>query len=305
MKRNGKQAPSGWAPGSQAQGWMPMGKRVHLTGAPAPPVSPVQPRRMEVPALSRRMGQTAAPFAPTPPSTIKKTPVPEKPEIIPGKCPGAIEMPNGRTIEPNDSLTLKDFCELLPFLTEAMRLQERVSKGFSPGQSVPLKGMPTRQGAMPITAPGQFGPAAGVGGTGGGGGGGGFGGGGGRGQAGTQGPAGPPGPAGTTTPGYIGHTLKTDGDFSAGPGGFIPVPSTQLSFSLKKEGTVVFFVNAVLGAGAVIGIRVGGTDYELSPGNHVFPVHLNPGDYQAEIVIRGGTVSATTATPLALVGIHG
>jgi hypothetical protein len=250
-------------------------------------------------------------------------------------------MTDGHVIEPEDYIKLSDLCELVPFLMEA-ELQAKTKQaaakaGIAPGQPLSLVGQ--TQGGMSAVAGGS--PFGGPGGGGGGGGGfGGFGGGGGPGPAGpagipgTAGPAGPPGP-GTATD----FLVKTDGDFTVGPGGFVPVPGTLLSFNTPTDGAAVFLLQAVLGCdntqNAVIGLRIDGTDFPLNPRllhtfvagvgeffipvSANFPMTLTAGSHTVEVILRGigagefcsgagfgfpATVSANPGTPLALTVLH-
>lgn len=251
-------------------------------------------------------------------------------------CPGAIEMPDGRVIEPEDAVALRDLCEIIPLLLKSLGGGGQGAQGLAPGQQVPVVGAPDGVQAVPTAA--SFGPAAGPAGQGAlARGGGGFVGGGGgapgaTGKAGVRGPAGPEGPPG---PGSILETpvVKTDGDFVAGPGAFVPVPGTSLSFTVSAAGVAIFYVTATLGRttgasgesqSAQIGVRIDGTDHpvltrllhtfaggvgEFMIGQTVaFPFVLGVGIHTAEVVLRGlapgefsgtaiGTPGAVAATP--------
>jgi hypothetical protein len=270
-------------------------------------------------------------------------PPPVEEPAAPATCPGAIEMPDGRIIEPEDGIKLQDLCELMPFLLESYgALQDaKTKKGgngqISPGQSVPIAGQPSAgASAVPSTAS-QFGPAGSTGG-------GGFvgsgGGGGGPGPAGPRGNQGVPGPAGFG--GLVDSVQKVDGDFIAGPGGFIPVPGTSIMFVQSQAGPATFLLNATLGSsvGGVglpqsgqIGIRVDGTDYPLATrllhtfaggvgefmigqtsslvlvlpaGPHTVEVILRglaPGEYGAGLGISAGVV-AVPSQPVDLSVVH-
>ena len=170
----------------------------------------------------RHMGQTPAPAPAAAPAPTG------------GKCPGAVEMPDGTTIEPDHYITLAALCELMPFL--ASTLTDLQAKGLAPGQKVSVVGQqPNGQTVVPTSA--SFGPAGqggpmgrAVGGMGS------FGGGGGSpGPSGSQGPRGLTGPAG---PGSITEppVVKVDGDFVAGPGAFVPVPGTSVPFTMSTAG---------------------------------------------------------------------
>jgi hypothetical protein len=247
----------------------------------------------------RHMGQAAAPAvaaapaSPTPPATT-------------GTCPGAIEMPDGRTIEPGDFITLQAMCELMPFLVQT--LTDIQSKNLAPGQ-VPVVG-----GRTPVpTGQSPYGRSTGgwVGG-----------GGGGPGPAGIQGPI---GPVGATGPGSITEppVVKVDGDFTAGPGAFVPVPGTAVPFTMSAAGVAKVEAIITLGSGASmecesaqLGVRINGTDYPLTvrlintlvAGVDEFligqcftvPITLPVGTYIAELLLRGlmpGEFGAGLGTP--------
>lgn len=221
-----------------------------------------------------------------------------------GKCPGAVEMPDGRVIEPGDSVSLKDLCELVPFLVESLTdLQSKVN-----GQMV----VPTQGGPYGRPTGGWVG-----------------GGGGAPGAAGLPGPAGAVGAAG---PGSIVEppAVKVDGDFTAGAGAFVPVPGTTVPFSMLAAGVAEIKAIVTLGSALTlfcesvqIGVRIDGTDYPLTvrlistaaPGVDEyligqcfsFPITLAAGAHIADLLIRGllpgefgaglGTSAAVSANP--------
>ncbi len=271
------------------------------------PIQPPQPMGMQISSPAhgqnqvpiRGLGQTApapaaAPAASTPPATT-------------GKCPGAVEMPDGRTIEPEDNVSLKDLCELMPFLVQT--LTDFQSKNTGPGSKIPLVGN------QPVPGNPYGRPTGGwVGG-----------GGGAPGPAGPRGPAGeagPPGPGSIVEP----PVVKVDGDFTAGPGSFVPVPGTSVPFSMSAAGVAEVKVLVTLGSGVTqecenvqLGIRVNGTDYPLTvrliqtlvPNVDefligqcfVFPIQLPQGSYTAELLLRGlmpGEFGAGLGTPAAV-----
>lgn len=255
------------------------------------------------------LGQAQAPAS----STASKTG---------GKCPGAVEMPDGRVIEPGDSVSLKDLCELIPFLVET--LTDLQSKGLAPGQKVPVVGqqsdgrmaVPTQGGAFGPAGQGPYGRPTGgwVGG-----------GGGAPGPAGATGPA---GPAGAPGPGSIVEppVVKVDGDFTAGPGAFVPVPGTTVPFTMSAAGVAEVKAIVTLGSALTtfcesvqIGVRIDGTDYPLTvrlintgvPGVDeyligqcfLFPITLAAGTHTADLLIRGllpGEFGAGLGTPAAV-----
>lgn len=232
-----------------------------------------------------------------------------------GKCPGAVEMPDGTTIQPDQFITLAALCELVPFLVETI-------KGLVPGQKIPVVGQKADGRTAVPTQGGPYGRASA----------GGFGVGGGGGAPGAPGPAGPAGPTGATGPGSIVEppVVKVDGDFIAGPGAFVPVPGTTVPFTLATAGVAEVKALLTLGSGATqlcesvqIGIRIDGTDYPLTvrllatfAANvgefHIgqcftFPITLGPGPHTAELLLRGllpgefggglGTAAAVNANP--------
>lgn len=245
-----------------------------------------------------------------------------------------VELPDGRVLLPEDTLTLGDFLELLPLLLEG-----GAAAGLAPGKEVPVRGMPgapmgapgaqARPGALPGAGP-TFGPASGRAG-------GGFvaSGGGGRGPKGDRGPQGLPGPGTIPVP-----VFKTDGDFtvvSASP--FVEVPGTEITFTQQTPGaTALFFVQAVFGGNSVagrtngqLGVRIDGVDFPLTAnllhtgaagvdaflaGVHAtLPQALAVGAHTASVVVRGDaalgaptgspvTVQANATIPLAFSVIH-
>lgn len=249
----------------------------------------------------------AAPAPPAPPAS---------------RCPGPVQMTDGRVINPEDQIRLEDLCELIPFLLEAELDAKAKQAGVQPGQSLSIFGRPGGAGGGAI---GGFG---------------GFGGGGGPGPAGAPGIAGAPGAQGPPGPGTATDFLvKTDGDFTVGPGGFVAVPGTLLSFNTPVDGAAVFLLQAVLGCdnsqNAVIGLRIDGTDFPLNPRllhtfaagvgeffipvSANFPMTLTAGAHTVEVILRGivagefcsaagtgfpATVSANSGTPLALTVLH-
>lgn len=235
-------------------------------------------------------------------------------------CPpdAPVELSDGTVIQPDDTIRLRDLCEIVPLIIDTMMGQLASGKnGVTPGQAVPVRGQsPTgpapgfgsKPGSIAGTSP--FGGPA----SGGGGGGGGFGGGGGgRGKTGPAGPAGPVGPPGPAGPGTIEPPVaKTDGDFIvAASSPFVPIPGTQLTFTQQTDGHAVALIQAVFGGGGggggdtngQIGLRVDGVDFPLTANLiHTFasgvaqflasvhasiPLSLAAGSHTIEIVVRG------------------
>lgn len=253
-----------------------------------------------------------------------------------GKCPGAVVMPDGTTIEPSQYITLAALCELVPFLVET--LTDLQAKGLAPGQKVPVVGqnangqtaVPTQGGAFGPAGQGPYGRPTGgwVGGGGG--------------APGASGPPGPAGAIGATGPGSIvaPPVVKVDGDFIAGPGAFVPVPGTTVGFNMAAAGVAEVKAIVTLGSALTmfcesvqIGVRIDGTDYPLTVrlintavigvdefliGQcFSFPITLAGGSHTATLLIRGllpgefgaglgnpGAVSANPSIPLIITVSH-
>ena len=261
-------------------------------------------------------------------------------------CPNnaPVELSDGKVVYPDDTVTLKDICEIVPLIIETILKTAGGPGRVAPGQQVPIAGNPNAFGPTLIPGfgpkPGAIAPMGGLfgqqGGGGGGfpaGGGGGRGGPGPQGAPGIQGPPGPPGP-GTIEP----PVVKTDGDFtvaSASP--FVPVPGTQIMFNQETDGSAIVLIQAVLGAAGAgatngqIGLRVDGADMPLTAnlihtlvagvGQFLASVHasipllLSKGTHTVEAVVRGDsalyapvglpvTVQANPLVPLYLSVIH-
>jgi len=262
-------------------------------------------------------------------------------------CPtnAPVELSDGRIVNPDDPVTLSDICEIVPLIIESL-MKEAGQGKLTAGMPVKVVGNQSAFGPT-LSVPG-FGPkpgsVGGIGGLfgqqgGGGGGGGGFpSGGGGKGAQGIKGDQGIQGPQGAAGPGsLISSITKDDGDFSvASFTPFVVIPGMSISFTVSTEGTAVFLIQAVFGAGAgagfsngQIGLRVtvGGvsTDYPLTANlMHTFvggvgqflvgahasiPLLLAAGDYTCEVLVMGDVfvgpsgglplvVQANTARPL-------
>lgn len=222
------------------------------------------------------------------------------------KCPGPVQLPDGRILEPDDYIKLNDLCEIMPYLIRAM------AASMAPGQQVKVAGGITGvqgvgQGAGLFGGLGPLGPygASSAGGFGGGGGG--------TGPRGSQGPAGATGPQGPAGPGCITEdpVIKTDGDFAVGPGAFVPVPGTNISFTLSEAGiakiegiiTLGDAAGSQIANNAQIGLRIDGVDYPVNTRllhtlaggvgefllgqNFVYPISLAAGAHTVELLIRG------------------
>lgn len=285
----------------------------------------VAPNSIPISGNGPRLGQISQTAPSGPPDYAGPAPL---------ACPGPIEMPDGHTINPDDPITLKDLCDIVPYLVESLKGAMGPASRTGP---VPLTGQ--QPGGPYATA---ISPPSGMFGQGGAGGGGammGFGGGGGG--PGPRGLVGPPGIG--AAPDYL---TKVDGDFSAGPGAFVAVPGTQLPFVQASDGAAIFFLQACFGCSGLeaqsdqIGLRVtdsngNATDYPLTatllhtgvagvgvffqPAPGMWPVTLVAGSYTVEVILRGlsvgefcgaaglgfaATVSANAQVPLALVAFH-
>lgn len=285
-----------------------------------------------------------------PPRSLRLAQGPQSPAPVSGaNCPppGPMQLPDGRVIQLDSQITLADLWQILPYMTQQCVAQAK-EQAAPPG---PAGAMPT----SPIGAgfPG-FGPATGMFGTGG------FGSPGGgalpgplgvvnqntpqpsSGGGGSPGPAGPPGPPGPAGVGAaIDFVTKTDGDFTAGPGSFVPVPGTLLAFTQGTTGSAIFIINACFGCGFpnaqndALGIEVDGTIFPLQANLwHTFvagvgsflqgasaswPMVLGAGSHTVQIMLRGitagefcsaaglgtpATVSANPDVPLTLSVLH-
>lgn len=298
-----------------------------MSGSPVPVVAGGGLRLGQISPTS----PTAPPVSSNPDAELQPPQAP--PGTQPGACPGPIEMPDGRVINPDDAITLKDFCEMAPYFLETLK---DMANGPRTGP-VSLVGQPSGYAQVVSPAGGMFGQG-GMNGAGGGMAGFPAGGGGGPGPAGKQGPPGPTAEIDVLT--------KVDGDFTAGPGAFVSVPGTQKTFSQGSAGYVVVFLQAVFGCGGAsaqsnqIGIKVTDSDgnsttYPLTailahtdvsdvnvfiaPGFSMWPVSLAAGSYTVEVVLRGlsagefcsaaglglpATLSANTEIPFAMAVFH-
>jgi hypothetical protein len=299
-----------------------LGTTVTPTESPAP-VSLVRARALPVLGQTQEAGAPAA--------------LPEPPAEAPKKCPGPVALPDGRILEPGDYIRLEDLCEIMPYLLNAMKSsmgvgqQVRVAGGIPGVQGVPAPNMFGGTGG-PL---GPYATAAAGGGFGGGGGGGG--------STGPRGPAGATGPQGPAGSGSAVETpvIKTDGNFSAGAGAFVPVPGTSITFTMDADGVAIVYGMITGGSGISdasqnfqLGLRIDGTDYPLNlrcihtfaggvgeffiPANIVYPISLGAGAHTVELLLRGltlgeyggvglgsaGNVQANTDNPLIMAVSH-
>jgi len=308
------------------------GAGVALVAPPAPPRSP-------------RLAQ--APAAP-PASAAPTGPI----QVTPG-CPtpsAPMQLPDGKVIQLDDEVALSDLWQILPYMTKQCITQVEAQQPAPP----PAQGLP---GVIPTSPPGAgfpgFGPASGAFEQGG------FVGGGvsngtgifgpvgpvtqtplGPSQVGPVGPVGPTGPQGPPGAGAaIDFVTKTDGDFSAGPGSYIPIPGTQLSFTQGMAGNAIFVINACFGCAFstnnALAISVDGTIYPLQSNlwhtfiagvegfldgaSAVWPMFLAEGTHTVQLMLQGigagascsgaglgqqATISANPNIPLSLAVVH-
>lgn len=261
-------------------------------GGASRPISPVADNRLNLPPGSSvpfvghgpLLGQMQTPPTPAPapvgpPSDgalplANATPPAPPAEPVGPDCTRSLQLPDGTVINPEDSITLKDFCAMIPWLESLLQKNAPSSSPngpIRPGGRIPLSvGVPS------------FGPAGGPfaqGGFGGGGGGGGVPGAGpigvvtgptpigGPGQA-TQGP---PGPAGPPGPGnVIDGAQKTDGNFGS-TGAMVPIPGLTIPVTVGADGKLAVSFSFILQAafpGDIIydvfaGIQIDATQYQL------------------------------------------
>lgn len=298
--------------------------------------------KMEGPKLGENVVQEDAPIPVDSGVAVRPIPVlgqvqPQQPAAQPPApevrtCPGPVQLADGRILEPDDYIKLSDACEIIPQLLKAYLQkaagpgsQVRVAGGIPGVQGVPTPGMFT--GLGPLGPYGQAGA------------GGGFGGGGGSGARGAQGPAGPAGPAGAAGVGLASDpVVKTDGDFTAAAGAFVPVPGSTLTFTSAEDGPVVILVQAELSAmggggtqNAQFGLRIDGVDYSLGrrllhtfaggvgefliTQSQMFGLNLAAGLHTVDVLLRGLTaadggmdipvmVSANPISPLVVMALH-
>lgn len=254
------------------------------------------------------------------------------------KCPGPVALPDGRILEPGDYLRLEDLCEIMPYLINAMKSsmgvgqQVRVAGGIPGVQGVPTSGMFGGSGG-PLGPYGNGAPGGGF-----------SGGGGGVGPRGPAGPAGPQGPAGSSLPlsDLAAGVEKTDGDFVAGAGAFVPVPGTTINFTTSVAGPVLVliqselrYIHTVASPGnAQCGVRIDGVDYNLARRQfysftgdvgevfinqpQIFWTVLAAGSHTIDFLLKGMTageygyglgvpvaLSASTDSPFRMAVIHG
>jgi hypothetical protein len=248
-------------------------------------------------------------------------------------CPkdAPVELSDGTIIQPEDRVSLKQLCEIVPLILETMQGAQAQGKGqVAPGQTVPISGRAPGSFSSPVAngfggRPGAIAPPAGFGQQGGGGGGGGFGGGGGgRGPAGPAGPPGPQGPAGAPGLGSIlGGQLKTSGSFTVA-GAPQVIPNYFVNFTVSRQGNVTIRASANFNRPGVdatlpdiqFGLQVDGTNYILAElqeqqgagDDHVnkwhvmielFLENMAPGDHVVRGIYSGGSIGGDPMTFIA------
>lgn len=298
-------------------------RRLDLRGVQ--PVQPVMDNRLNFPAgsqvklaASKVLGQAASPAAgpEAPPAVPAAAPVdvpvpltgpppgtPPPPPGLPAICDRAIQLPDGTILNPDDTITFKDFCALMPYILKA----EKAEAG------------PRRQGTIPLSqgfgAVPSFGPAGSPFGQGGGGGGGGGappGPGpvgvvqnpviGGAGQPGTQGPPGGPGPQGPAGPGATLDGAQITSSFTNG-GAMAVVPGSTFQITVGGDGKCDFEFSAILQRilprasiwSVEMGIEIDGFQYRLWANSE----QQGAGDDQGFTMTAAGTLYAILA-----LGVH-
>lgn len=120
----------------------------------------------------------------------------------------------------------------------------------------------------------------------------------------------------------IDFVVKDDGDFSAGPGDFIPIPKATMKFVTDVHGPALFFVQAVFASTGFaarndrLGLLVNNTVYPLGENEAVsedgdlslrkfggsahWAMNLAPGEHTVHVLLRGGKDEGETKTGLAL-----
>ncbi len=131
----------------------------------------------------------------------------------------------------------------------------------------------------------------------------------------------PPAPPAARTRSFlpIDFLVKDDGDFTAGPGDFVPVPKTKLKFRTEAYCPALFFVQASFGWTGYqarhdrLGLLVDDVAYPIleqesmvdaataifsvSPGCH-WAMNLAPGEHVVQLLLRGGKDEGQTKTGL-------
>jgi hypothetical protein len=255
-------------------------------------------------------------------------------------CPNdaPVELSDGTLVQPDDTIRLKDLCEIVPLILETMQAAAASAPGargpVTPGAPVPVRGQmpgfnsPVAQGFG--NKPGAIAPAQGLGRQGGGGGGGFGGGGGGRGAPGQKGD---PGIQGLPGPGsFIGGQLKTSGSFTA-TGAPVVIPNYFVNFTVLATGNVLITASANFTRSpgstfpqVTFGLQVDGVDFPLAlfqeqqgaGSDQVFDAHLTvqlfienmaPGPHVVRGIYSGGfpgaemTFVAAPAMP-AMLSVH-
>jgi len=297
-----------------------------------PPAAAPAPQDIPIPMTPAPAPAPAA--APAAPPAISAAP-PPTPSTLPVACLKPIQLQDGTIINPDDTLTLKDFCAMIPYLKELLGSSQPKAPG-RPG-TIPLSSSPF----LP-----SFGPAGSPFGQGGGGG---FGGGGGGGGSpsgagpigvvtgptpvggpsqGTQGPPGATGPAGPGS--FIDGIQKNNANFT-NIGAMAIVPQTTFTIVVGGNGNVNISFSAELGAvfaqnfDVFAGVQIDSTQYELwrdtenqgSGGDSVSNltasgelfINLTPGSHTVSMVygqspLNPFTLRANPSTPASIIAKH-
>lgn len=267
----------------------PPGSQVRLAGAGRPVMGQAAP-----PGVSQPAAPAAAPAAA--PLPFSQAPAaPAAPPALPAVCDRAVQLPDGTVLNPDDAITFKDFCALLPYILKA---EKPSAPGPRPGGGIPIS---QGFGAVP-----SFGPAASPFGQGGGGGGGGgqppgpgpigvvntpaIGGAGQSGQAGPPGPAGPAGPAGV---GSIIDGAQVTSSFN-NAGAMAIVPGSTFTIVVGGDGKCEFEFSAILNRilprasiwDVQVGIQIDSTQYLLWEDS----MEVGAGSDQAFVLTAAGTL---------------
>lgn len=277
------------APAMDGRLRFPMNTQVKLMGQAAPaPAAPAAAASADQP-VPLSQAPAAAPAAPPAPA-------------LPAVCDRAMQLPDGTILNPDDAITFKDFCALLPYIMEQKKSQTQAQGPARPGGPIPL--------SNPFGATPSFGPAGGPFAQGGGGGGGG----GtpgpgpigvinspviqGAGQPGTQGPPGAPGPAGPAGPGSALDGAKIVVPFTNG-GVMAVVPGSTFQIVVAGDGKCEFNFSAILTRIAprasiwdvMMGIQIGATQYLLWEDN----MEIGAGSDQGYAMTAAATLFETLA----------
>ncbi len=275
----------------------PMNSQVKLAGT-SPMLGQPTPVQAPAPAAAPVSGPTDVPIPLTPAAPGAPPPPPGLPAI----CDRAIQLPDGTILNPDDQITFKDFCALMPYILKAEKAEQGPRRS---GGGIPLS---QGFGAVP-----SFGPAGSPFGQGGGGGGGGGGGAPpgpgpvgviqnptiqGAGQGATQGPPGPQGATGATGPGSIIDGVQITSSFS-NAGAMVVVPGSTFSIVVGGDGKCEFEFSVILARilprasiwDVQVGIQIDSTQYLIWED----AMEIGSGSDQGFVMTAAGTLFATLA----------